>query len=416
MKSLLILGGGTAGTMVANRMSRLLDSDGWRITIVDQHPTHYYQPGFLFIPFGMYTKNDVIKPRRDFIPAEVELIMSPVEVIEPEHNRVKLAKDGHGKDGRILNYDFLVIATGAQVCPDQTPGLQEHEWRKSIHEFYTVDGALSLARHLRNWQGGRLVVNVVDNPIKCPVAPLEFLMLADWFFQEQGLREKVDITYATPLPGAFTKPIASRHLGDILVQKGIQVVPEFLIERVDPDAKKIVSFDEQEIEYDLLVSVPLNMGDGVIARSGLGDELNFIPVDKHTFVMPQHDNIFVLGDAASLPTSKAGSVAHFAVECFSENFVRYIDGIEMLPSYDGHANCFIESGFGKGMLIDFNYEVEPLPGHYPLPGVGPFSLLQETEMNHWGKMMFRWMYWNLLLKGQELPLPVRMTMAGKWHS
>jgi len=407
---------GCWSTMVANRMSRLLDSDGWRITIVDQHPTHYYQPGFLFIPFGMYTKNDVIKPRRDFIPAEVELIMSPVEVIEPEHNRVKLAKDGHGKDGRILNYDFLVIATGAQVCPDQTPGLQEHEWRKSIHEFYTVDGALSLARHLRNWQGGRLVVNVVDNPIKCPVAPLEFLMLADWFFQEQGLREKVDITYATPLPGAFTKPIASRHLGDILVQKGIQVVPEFLIERVDPDAKKIVSFDEQEIEYDLLVSVPLNMGDGVIARSGLGDELNFIPVDKHTFVMPQHDNIFVLGDAASLPTSKAGSVAHFAVECFSENFVRYIDGIEMLPSYDGHANCFIESGFGKGMLIDFNYEVEPLPGHYPLPGVGPFSLLQETEMNHWGKMMFRWMYWNLLLKGQELPLPVRMTMAGKWHS
>src|SRR3972149_1345224 len=191
MKSLLILGGGTAGTMVANRMSRLLDSEDWRITIVDQHPTHYYQPGFLFIPFGMYTKNDVIKSRRDFIPAEVELIMSPVEVIEPEHNRVKLAKDGHGKDGRILNYDFLVIATGAQGCPDQTPGLQEHEWRKSIHEFYTVDGAQCLARHLRNWQGGRLVVNVVDNPIKCPVAPLEFLMLADWFFQEQGLREKV---------------------------------------------------------------------------------------------------------------------------------------------------------------------------------------------------------------------------------
>jgi sulfide:quinone oxidoreductase len=416
MKSLLILGGGTAGTMVANRMSRLLDLDEWRITIVDQHPTHYYQPGFLFIPFGMYSKSDVIKPRRDFIPAEVELIMSPIEVIDPEQNRVKLARDGHGKDGRILNYDFLVITTGAQVCPDQTPGLQEHEWRKSIHEFYTVDGALALARHLRTWQGGRLVVNVVDNPIKCPVAPLEFLMLADWFFHEQGIREKVDITYATPLPGAFTKPIASRHLGDILVQKGIQVAPEFLIEHVDPDAKKIVSYDEQEIEYDLLVSVPLNMGDDVIARSGLGDELNFIPVDKHTFVTPKYANIFALGDAASLPTSKAGSVAHFAVECFSDNFVRYIDGLEMLPTFDGHANCFIESGFGKGLLIDFNYEVEPLPGHYPLPGVGPFSLLQETEMNHWGKIMFRWMYWNLLLKGQELPLPVRMTMAGKWHS
>ncbi len=411
MKNLLVLGAGTAGTMVANRMRRLLDNDEWRITIVDQHENHYYQPGFLFIPFGIYSKNDVIKPKRDFIPSGVELVMSPVDVIEPEHNRVRLVKDG-----RILNYDFLVIATGAQVHPEQTPGIMEHEWEKSIYEFYTAEGAVKLAKHLRSWKGGRMVVNVVENPIKCPVAPLEFMMLADWYFHEQGIRDRVEIIYATPLPGAFTKPIASRHLGDILEQKGIQVMPEFMIERVDPDAKKIISYDEQEIEYDLLVSVPLNMGDETIARSGLGDDLNFIPVDKHTFQSPKHDNLFVLGDAANLPTSKAGSVAHFAVDCFSENFVRHIDGLEMLPSFDGHANCFIESGFGKGLLIDFNYDVEPLPGRYPLPGVGPFSLLQESEANHWGKMMFRWMYWNLLIKGQELPLPARMTMAGKWNN
>jgi sulfide:quinone oxidoreductase len=255
----------------------------------------------------------------------------------------------------------------------------------------------------------------VENPIKCPVAPLEFLMLADWHLHEQGLRDRVELVYATPLPGAFTKPVASRHLGDILAQKGIKVVPEFMVEHVDPDAKKIVAFDEQEVEYDLLVSVPLNTGDEMVARSGLGDELNFIPVDKHTFLSPKHANVFVLGDAAAVPTSKAGSVAHFAVDCFAENFMRYIDGLEMLPTYDGHANCFIESGFGKGLLIDFNYDVEPLPGRYPLPGVGPFALLQESELNHWGKMMFRWMYWNILLKGQELPLPARMTMAGKWH-
>lgn len=411
MKKLLILGGGTAGTMVANRMHRLLDADEWKITIVDQTETHYYQPGFLFIPFGMYSKNDVVKARRDFIPAGVELIMSPIDLIEPEHNRVRLARDG-----RLLSYDFIVIATGAQTHPEQTPGLHEHEWQKSIFEFYTVEGAIALARHLRTWQGGRLVVNLVDNPIKCPVAPLEFLMLADWFFHEQHLRERVEITFATPLPGAFTKPIASRHLGDILNTKGIRVVPEFLVEQVDPDAKKIVAYDGQTLDYDLLVSVPLNMGSDVIARSGLGDELNFIPVDKHTFLSPQYPNMFVLGDAAALPTSKAGSVAHFAVDCFSGNFVRYIDGLELLPTYDGHANCFIESGFGKGLLIDFNYDVEPLPGRYPLPGVGPFTLLQESEANHWGKLMFRWMYWNILLKGQDLPLPARMTMAGKWNN
>ncbi len=409
MKKLLVLGAGTAGTMVVNRLCRMLDCDEWQITIVDPHETHHYQPGFLFIPFGMYGKGDVVKPKRDFIPAGVQMIKAAADVIEPDQNRVKLT------DGRILPYDFLVIATGAQTRPDETPGLQEHEWYKSIFDFYTIEGALALAKQLRTWQGGRLVVNVVENPIKCPVAPLEFLMLADWFFHEQGIRDRVELIYATPLSGAFTKPIAAKHLGYILEQKNIRVIPDFMVEHVDPDAKKLVHYDESEVEYDLLVTVPLNKGDELLARSGLGDELNFVPVNKHTFLSPQWPNVFVLGDAAAVPTSKAGSVAHFAVDCFAENFLRHIDGLEMHPSFDGHANCFIESGFGKGLLIDFNYDVEPLPGRYPLPGVGPFTLLQESEMNHWGKMMFRWMYWNILLKGQELPLPARMSMSGKWH-
>ena len=409
MKKLLILGAGTAGTMVANRLHRLLDPDEWKITIVDQNETHYYQPGLLFIPFGMYSKNDVVKPKRDFIPAGVEMIMSGVDLIEPEHNRVKLAQGG-----RYLNYDFLVIATGADIHPEQTPGLHEHEWYKSIFDFYTIEGALALAKHLRTWRGGRLVLNIVETPIKCPVAPLEFIMLADWFFHEQGLRDRVELIYTTPLPGAFTKPIASKHLGDILERKGVKIMPEFMVEHVDPDAKKLVAFDEQEVEYDLLVTVPVNMGAGAIAQSGMGDELNYVPVGEHTFLSPTYPNVFALGDAAALPASKAGSVAHFAVDCFAENFLRYIDGLELLPTFDGHANCFIESGFGKGLLIDFNYVQEPLPGRYPMPGIGPFTLLEESEANHWGKLMFRWMYWNILLKGQELPLPARMSMAGKW--
>jgi sulfide:quinone oxidoreductase len=409
MKRLLIIGAGTAGTMVANRLHRMLDTDEWKLTIVDPVETHYYQPGFLFIPFGMYSKNDVTKPKRDFIPVGVEIIKAAAEVVEPEQNRVKLA------DGRILPYDFLVLATGTQIHAEETPGLEGPEWQRSVFDFYTVEGAVALAKHLRTWQGGRLVLNVVESPIKCPVAPLEFIMLADWFFHEQGIRDRVTLTYATPLPGAFTKPVASKHLGDILEQKSIQVVPEFLVEHVDQDAKKLVHYDESELEYDLLVTVPLNKGDELLARSGMGDELNYVPVNIHTFLSDKYANVFALGDAAALPTSKSGSGAHFSVDCFAENFLRYVDGLELLPTYDGHTNCFIESGFGKGLLIDFNYEVEPLPGRYPLPGIGPFALLQETEMNHWGKMMFRWMYWNVLLKGQELPLPARMSMSGKWH-
>ncbi len=409
MKHLVILGAGTAGTMVANRLRRTL-ADDWRITLVDQSETHYYQPGFLFIPFGIYSQRDVVKPERDFVPPGVEFIVSPIELIEPERRRVRLSKDG-----RSLDYDFLVIATGTHIRPDQTPGLAEHEWRRSIFDFYTLEGAVALAKHLRTWNGGRLVVNVVDNPIKCPVAPLEFLMLADWFFRERGMRDRVELIYATPLSGAFTKPIAAKHLSNLLQEKEIQVVPDFMVERVDPDAKKLISYDEQEVAYDLLVSVPLNMGAEVIARSGLGDSLNYVAVDKHTFVSPKYPEIFALGDAAALPTSKAGSVAHFAVECFAENFVHYVEGLEMPHKFDGHANCFIESGFGKALLIDFNYDVEPLPGHYPLPGIGPLTLLKESEANHWGKLMFRWVYWHVLLKGRPLPLPALMSMAGKWQ-
>jgi sulfide:quinone oxidoreductase len=409
MKRLLVIGAGTAGTMVVNRLRPILDLDEWKITIVDPLETHYYQPGFLFIPFGMYGKNDVIKPKRDFIPAGVEMIKAAADVIEPDQNRVKLV------DGKILTYDVLVIATGTATHPEDTPGLKGPEWQRSIFDFYTIEGAMALAKQLRTWRGGRLVLNVVENPIKCPVAPLEFIMLADWFFHEQGIRDRVELIYATPLPGAFTKPIASKYLGDILEGKGIKVVPEFLVEHVDPDAKKLVHYDETELEYDMLVTVPLNKGDDLLARSGMGDELNYVPVDKHSFLSNEHSNIFVLGDGAALPTSKSGSGAHFAVDCFAQNFLRYLDGLDTQPKYDGHTNCFIESGFGKGLLIDFNYDVEPLPGRFPLPGIGPFALLQESEMNHWGKMMFRWMYWNILLKGRELPLPARMSMSGKWR-
>lgn len=409
MKRLLILGAGTAGTMVANRLAHELDPD-WRITIVDMDETHYYQPGFLFIPFGIYAKADVMKPKRDFLPNRVQVLISPIEVIEPDHNRVRLVKDG-----RTLEYDYLIIATGSRIVPDETPGLHEHEWRRSIFDFYSVDGAAALQKHLRTWDGGRLVVHIAEMPIKCPVAPLEFLFLADWFFHEQGLRERVELTLVTPLPGAFTKPRAAALLGDILAEKRIHIVPEFAVERVDPDAKSLHAYDGQQVDYDLLVSIPVNMGSDAIERSGIGDDLHFVPTEKYTLKAKHFDNVFVLGDATDLPSSKAGSVAHFQVEGFIDNFLRYLDGLELRPTFDGHANCYIESGFGKGFLIDFNYDVEPLPGKFPLPGIGPFALLQESRINHWGKLMFRWMYWHLLLKGKELPIPAQMSMAGKWR-
>jgi sulfide:quinone oxidoreductase len=277
MKTFLILGGGTAGTMVANKMRHHLDADEWKIIVVDQDENHYYQPGFLFIPFGIYSPADVVKPKRDFYPPNVEFILSPIELIEPEKNRVKIQREN-----RVIDYDYLVIATGSHIEPSQVEGLLDNGWQENAFDFYTVEGATNLSRFFKFWKGGRLVLNVAEMPIKCPVAPLEFLFLADWFFHERGIRDKVEIVYATPLPGAFTKPKASAILGDMLAQKNILLEADYNIMEVDHGKQVIRSYDEREVPYDVLISVPTNMGAEVIARSGMGDELNFVPTDKHT--------------------------------------------------------------------------------------------------------------------------------------
>ena len=407
MKKLLILGAGTAGTMMLNKLYNQLDPSEWQITIVDQHETHYYQPGFLFIPFEIYSRKDVIKPKRDYFPAGVNAITSEIDKIEPESNRVLL------KNNQVLTYDYLIIATGARIVPEETEGMKDKLWHKSIFDFYTIEGACALREFFKNWEGGKLVLNITEMPIKCPVAPLEFVFLADSFFTEKGIRDKVDIQFVTPLPGAFTKPKASAILADFLDKKNISLTTEFGLARIDNDEKKLISWEEDEISFDVLVTIPTNMGDPAIERSGMGNEFNFIPTDKHTLQSLDHKNIFVIGDATDLSSSKAGSVAHFQADILLENFLAVIEKRKPKAQFDGHANCFIESGFGKGILIDFNYETEPLPGKYPLPGVGPFSLLEETKMNHYGKIMFRWMYWNFLVKGLELPIESHMSMAGK---
>ena len=407
MREMLILGGGTAGTIMANKLASALSAGDWRITVVDGTEEHYYQPGFLFVPFGIYRMSDIVKPRRQFLPGRINFILSGIDRIDAEKKTVMLA------NGEPLRYDCLIIATGTDIHPEQIEGLVDEEWGRSKFDFYTPSGADKLGQFFKGWQGGKLVVSIAEMPIKCPVAPLEFLFLADEYFTRRGIRDKVDLHLVTPLSGAFTKPTCNRVIGDFLVRKGITVTPDFDIARVDSQEKKIVAWDETEVSYDVLVSVPTNMGDACIARSGLGNELNFVPTNKHTLEADGLPGVFVLGDASNLPTSKAGSVAHFQSEILFENIMEHIQGRPAAASFDGHANCFIESGFGKGLLIDFNYDTEPLPGEFPLPGIGPFKLLGESRINHYGKMMFRWVYWNLLLRGVKLPIQAGMSMAGK---
>jgi sulfide:quinone oxidoreductase len=402
-----VLGAGTAGTMIVNKLRRKLPRGEWEITVVDRDDVHPYQPGYLFLPFGTYDAAQLTRPRHEFVPDGVDLVLGEIDRVDTGTDTVHLA------DGRTLDYDYLVIASGTSPRPDQTPGMLGSEWRRSVFDFYSLDGAQALATALLEFDHGRLVVHVTEMPIKCPVAPLEFTFLAEAWLRQHGLRDRVELVYVTPLPGAFTKPVASEHLGGLLAERKVVVESDFLVESVDNERKCLVSYDEREVPFDLLVTVPLNMGADFVARSGLGDELNYVPVDKHTFLSKARDNVFAIGDASDIPTSKAGSVAHFSVEVFVDNFLEHVEGRPMTGSYDGHANCFVESGDHKALLIDFNYDTEPLTGTYPLPYAGPLGLLKETRANHLGKLAFRWIYWNVLLPGRPLPLPSHMSMAGK---
>jgi len=407
MKRLIILGAGTAGTIMANLMRRRLSRAEWAITIIDRDNEHYYQPGFLFIPFGFYKREDIVKPRAKFLPRGVEFLIAEVDRIDPASHKVLLA------DGRDLPYDNLIVATGASIVPSETPGMLDG-WRDTIFDFYTPDGASALTEKLAAFPGGRIVIHINETPIKCPVAPLEFAFFCDDCLRRHHRRDKIELAFVTPLPGAFTRPFASKAFGRLLEEKRIQMVTEFNAERIDAAGRKIVGYDGREIPYDLLVTVPTNMGAELVERSGIGDEFRFIPTDPHTLRSKKDERIFVIGDATDLPSSKAGSVAHFQADILAENLMRAIEGRPLEPAFDGHSNCFIESGKRKAILIDFNYETEPLPGRFPLAHLGPMSLLKPTRINHWGKAAFRWIYWHILMRGRAIPLvPSRMKMSGK---
>lgn len=392
---------------MASLLRRRLDPAAWSLTVIDRDDAHYYQPGLLFLPFGFLEKKDIVKPRSRFLPRGVEFLVAEIDRIDPARNEVRL------NDGRKLPYDILIVATGAEIVPAETPGLLDG-WRDTIFDFYTPDGAAALAEKLKIFAGGTIAVHVNEMPIKCPVAPLEFAFLCDDWLARRGRREAAEIVFVTPLSGAFTKPVAARALGGLLEEKGIRMVTDFSAERVDAGRRRLVSYDGREVPYDLLVTVPTNMGASAVERSGLGNEFRFLATDPRTLRAKNYGNIFALGDATDLPSSKAGAVAHFQSSILAGNVLRAIAGRPLRPEYDGHSNCFIETGRRKAILIDFNTETEPLPGRFPFPVLGPMPLLKPSRLNHLGKLAFRWIYWNLLLRGRPIPfVPARMKMAGK---
>jgi sulfide:quinone oxidoreductase len=406
-KRIVILGGGTGGTIAANRLRRRFEPDQVEIHVVDRDDRHVYQPGLLFVPFGLADADEIVRPRARQLHGGIAFHEREIESVTLARDEVTL------DDGTVLPYDVLVVASGVRLQPEETAGMTGPGWNERVFTFYDLPGAEALAQALQRFHGGRLVVNIADMPIKCPVAPIEFAFLADWHLRERGIRADCEVVLATPLDGCFTKPIASERLTYLLGEKEIELVTEFSAGEIDGAGGKLVSYDGRTVDFDLLVTVPLHGGAAYVERSpGLGDPLGFVPTDRHTLQTTAHANVFALGDATDLPNSKAGSVAHFEGEVLAENVARFLGGRKLDAGYDGHVNCFVETGFQKALLIDFNYDTEPLPGHFPTWFGLP--LLRESRLNHLGKLAFQWVYWHALLPGREIPgIGTDMPTAGK---
>ncbi|HUI02375.1 MAG TPA: FAD/NAD(P)-binding oxidoreductase [Acidimicrobiales bacterium] len=405
-RRVLVLGGGTGGTLAANRLRRVLGPRD-EITVVDADDRHLYQPGLLFVPFGLASPSRLVRSRAAQLRPGVTFVESAVDRVDLDADTVVLA------DGTTMSYDVLVVASGSRLLPDETEGLTGAGWGRRVHTFYTLGGAAVLGGALATFEGGRIVVNLVDLPVKCPVAPLEFCFLADWYLRRRGIRARTQLTLVTPLDGAFTKPGCNRMLSGLLGDKGVEVVTEFATAAVDGEQGRLVSYDERTVPFDTAVMVPVHGGAAYVGRSpGLGDPMGFVPTDPGTLQARAKPNVFVIGDATDLRASKAGSVAHFEGEVLVHNVRRLLAGQEPDARFDGHTNCFIETGFGRALLIDFNDALDPVPGRFPGP-VG-LPLLKESRLNHLGKLAFEQLYWHAILPGRDIPfIESAMPAAGK---
>jgi sulfide:quinone oxidoreductase len=367
---ILIVGGGTGGSIVANNLARQLSGkirDGEvDITMLSASDKHMYQPGLLYVAFGEMMPDELYRDQASLLESSINFQVDPVEQFKLDENWVKT------QSGKTYDYDILVIATGSRVMPNKTPGLDE-----GAHSFYTEKGAVELFKSLREFEGGKLAI-VVGVPHKCPIAPVEFTFALDQYFKDRGIRDKVEIKYHYPINRIHSIENVAKWAKPEFDKMGIEYETLFNVEEVDVENKIVKSMEGSEYQYDMLVSIPEHHGMGVIEDNDLGQN-GWIPTDRYKLTMDGHDNVYVIGDTTNLPVSKTGSAAHFEAESVATNIASIIKIGTPVTEYDGKVYCFIEAGHDATYAM-FDY-------------LNPPDLKTPNKSMHWLKMSYNKMYW-----------------------
>ena len=378
---IVVLGGGTGGTLIANLLAKKLRAQEAQITLLSASPRHLYQPGWLYVPFGWQDPRTLSRSLKGLLNKRIKLEIGKVTKLDPEKHQIVY---DNAEQGATLEYDYLVIATGSRTTPEDVPGLLE-----GGHHFYTEEAAWKLHAALEDFQGGKIVVGVGGLPHKCPVAPLEFVFLLEEFLTRKGLRDKTKITYTYPINRVFSIESVAEVAAPLLLERDIEVETFFNLETVDPKKKLAISMEGSELPYDLLVMIPPHRGAKFLEGSSIADEQGWVYTDRATLQVKDHPEIYALGDTTNLPISKAGSTAHFEAPVIAERLAAQLRGVEpdeKHANYNGKVICFLESGYEKASILAFDYDHPP---KVPTP----------SWLYHYEKMAFNKAYWYLVPTG-----------------
>lgn len=388
---LVIVGGGSAGITAAAQLTKALPYGS--IAIIEPSSKHYYQPLWTLVGGGVFAKHTTEREESSVIPLGATWVKDAVTEFLPDENRLVT------QDGKRIRYDFLVVAAGLQLDWEKVKGLKDAMGKDGVCSNYSYEYVDKTWECIRHFQGGNAIFTQPLPPIKCAGAPQKIMYLADDHFRKAGVRSKTNVIFASAAPTIFAVKKYADALNQIVARKGIDARYKHNLIEIRPQAKEAV-FENLEtkesvvLNYDMMHVTPPMSAPDCIKRSPLANEAGWVDVDKATLQHVRYPNVFSLGDASSLPTSKTGAAIRKQTPILVKNLLAVMQGQAASLQYDGYTSCPLVTGYGKLILAEFDYDLNPKETF-------PFDQSQERYSMYLLKAYgLPALYWRGMLKGR----------------